>query len=267
MALVLQIALVIIGAGGAVVTAATLTNPFWRRLGIWGFGALGVVSLVLTIITYGQASDPLPDIKAWVWRSAQDFWQLMLAIISSRLFQIPVAFIAGLALGAVGLFIYQNRPPKEWHTSYDILKLGNRELLRADGEAVAALNKIAYELEEATVARDKAKPTGDFWAMKVLTDPPQAYREAEEKRKELDLQYYKQATIRQQCFTAAINEMYGRLRNGSLIAKGLLEPVAINTEETEIPAVHWHFLKFNEVGTQATGEGITYKAISVASRT
>jgi hypothetical protein len=65
-------------------------------------------------------------------------------------------------------------------------------------------------------------------------------------------------------YIAAVDDIYNKLRNGHLVAKGFLTPIDTKSEEVTIPASRWRFLKFNQDFTEASGEGITYKAIAVA---
>jgi hypothetical protein len=93
--LLLQILLLAIGAGGAVVTAITLSNPAWRFRCVVGFGAMGVLGLVLTIVTYEETAG-VPHLgDAWKWL-------VSLAMSLQRLpgFWLIVMFGGGVAIGA-----------------------------------------------------------------------------------------------------------------------------------------------------------------------
>ncbi len=63
MTLVLQIVLLVLGAGGAIVFAAAITNQFWRGLSIGIFSSLGVLAAFLTITTFesptAKPSEPI----------------------------------------------------------------------------------------------------------------------------------------------------------------------------------------------------------------
>jgi hypothetical protein len=95
MGLILQILLLAIGVGGAIVTAITLSDPVWRLRCVVVFGGMGLLGLVLTVVTYeGTAGVPhLED--AWKWL-------VYFATSLQRLpgFWLTVTFIGGLAIGA-----------------------------------------------------------------------------------------------------------------------------------------------------------------------
>ncbi len=89
---------------------------------------------------------------------------------------------------------------------------------------------------------------------------------AKQRAKEVFANVQKATTLRNASYNAAIDDIYRKLQNGDLVAKGFLIPIDINSEEIIIPASRWRFLKFNKDFTEASGEGIEYKAIAVARR-
>jgi hypothetical protein len=93
--LILQILLLAIGVGGAIVTAITLSNPAWRFRCVVGFGTMGVLGLVLTIVTYEETAG-VPHLGD-AWR-----WLVSLAVSLQRLpgFWLIVMFGGGVAIGA-----------------------------------------------------------------------------------------------------------------------------------------------------------------------
>jgi len=70
--LILNIVLLVIGAGGSIVSSLALNNPRARRWFIIGFGLMGALGLVLTIITYENTPDvphigeALADLKQFI---------------------------------------------------------------------------------------------------------------------------------------------------------------------------------------------------------
>jgi hypothetical protein len=73
-----------------------------------------------------------------------------------------------------------------------------------------------------------------------------------------------QATAR----ARALEDVYEKLINGTLIAKGFRHPIRSTTMEREIPAAHWRIIRFNGDFTEARSQnaslGIQYSGITVA---
>ena len=57
MGLILNLVLLVIGAGGAIVSALALENHRHRAVAVVSFGALGVAGFILTVLTYEQTPD------------------------------------------------------------------------------------------------------------------------------------------------------------------------------------------------------------------
>ena len=55
--LALNITVLLIGVGGALVMALTLSNPVWRRLWLFAFVFLGLIGLGLTVFTYEKTPE------------------------------------------------------------------------------------------------------------------------------------------------------------------------------------------------------------------
>jgi hypothetical protein len=144
-----------------------------------------------------------------------------------------------------------------------IQRYGDPELLasaRADLEAFREVENRARDakawlratIEFGAYAPEKFKET---WAQTwegVRTEHDAIDEECSTKRKASD------ASQRR-----LFGDIYKRLNNGSLVAKGFLKPVMPASEEVTIPASHWRFLRFNTLATEAKGEGIAYTAISI----
>src|ERR1700731_224295 len=96
MALLLQILLLAIGVGGAIVTAITLSDPTWRFRCVIAFGGMGVLGLALTVVTYEQTPGVPHLDDAWNW--LQNF-----AASIQRLpgFWVIVALTGGIFIGTL----------------------------------------------------------------------------------------------------------------------------------------------------------------------
>jgi len=62
MVLILQIVLLVIGVGGAIVSALALDNPTWRVRSVIGFATLGATGFVL-IPAFGRADSWLSGLR------------------------------------------------------------------------------------------------------------------------------------------------------------------------------------------------------------
>jgi predicted membrane channel-forming protein YqfA (hemolysin III family) len=57
LSLILNILVLLIGAGGAIVSSLTLSNPVWRKRTVIFFALMGVIGLILTVIAYENTPD------------------------------------------------------------------------------------------------------------------------------------------------------------------------------------------------------------------
>lgn len=67
-------------------------------------------------------------------------------------------------------------------------------------------------------------------------------------------------------------DLYGKLQNGSLVAKGFAEPIKAENDEIMIPKAQWRLVRLDgwplasTLGEEATGHGITYKSVRIKRR-
>jgi hypothetical protein len=191
----------------------------------------------------------------------------------------PVAWFVVLILGIMAPFLYVRRNQKvttsspstakpdirEWFTSTDIGHLGNEKLVlaaKADSERFDELEQQYQNFEAELYSISSAN---SLMALTSLVNPePNNISNLKERIRDLAGPLLRQKSKRDASFLRAIDDIHQKLQNGSLIAKGCLAPIESTTEEKAIPAWQWRFLKFNGDLTEASGEGITYKAIAVA---
>jgi hypothetical protein len=100
-ALFLNILLLLLSVGGAIVSSLTLSNATWRPRAIKIFGLIGLVSLVLTIFAYSNFG--LADISNVAADAAAAF---MMFTRNHSWFWPALCFLIGLVIGAhFGVFI------------------------------------------------------------------------------------------------------------------------------------------------------------------
>ena len=123
MILVLQLLILFIGAGGAVLTAYTLPESRFKWTVVSTFGLAGVAGFALTILTYEQLT--LSEAASSIWGGLQSGWGYLTALIQRRWLQILIALTIGIAIGVFGPREYQKRKTHRWYSSYDIFQLAD----------------------------------------------------------------------------------------------------------------------------------------------
>jgi drug/metabolite transporter superfamily protein YnfA len=275
MALALQIVLLVIGAGGAIVSALALHNPKSRTWCVIGFASLGLIGLLLTIVTY-ESTSGVPHFMDFVGVIAiplSDIWQYLLDLAQVRAFQIGLAFVLGFALFPLTIWIYRNFKndaylrKQQWFTCNAIGHLGDKRLMTAAQTASDRLSELEREYESVQAEIQSFGSAAAFRSMAGVTAPTDTdarYAAAVEKLRTITREMDAQRRTGNSAFRAALDDLYDRLRNEELVAKGCLAPIDASVTEQIIPAWQWRFLKFTGDYTEASGEGIAYKAIAVA---
>jgi hypothetical protein len=72
--------------------------------------------------------------------------------------------------------------------------------------------------------------------------------------------------LRERARRKALQDVYGKLTEGKLTAKGFKDPLGLNPKEIEIEAPYWKFLKFAGDYKEAEGKGIKFTGIEVAKK-
>lgn len=59
-------------------------------------------------------------------------------------------------------------------------------------------------------------------------------------------------------------DIHAKLARGELRARGFVPPVLANSQEIDIPAMHWRFLRLDIGQETVSGQGLTYVAVALA---
>ena len=142
--LTLQILVLLIGAGGSVVTAFTLPESRAKWGVVSTFGMAGLVGSTLTILTW-RASDFCRCRNLRMWR-AQSTWSYLTSLIQRRWFQLIAVFLAALLLGHFGPRLYERYKIRKWYSSYDILELADQRLREISDAKRRELHDISVRI-------------------------------------------------------------------------------------------------------------------------
>jgi hypothetical protein len=159
---------------------------------------------------------------------------------------------------------------RQWMASYNILDLGNPDLIRrvleTQREAKDTEREIAENDAQQRAARAKlATGGGQYAELKASLDP--APPELEALREVASNLYQRKHTAEQSYYTAhgnLLREIYEKLATGKLIAKGFLHPIGRHPSYRDIPAPQWRIIRFNADMTEAQGQSLKYSGIAVA---
>ena len=244
-------------------SACTLSNPVWRKRSIVFFAFMGGAGLLLTIITYEHTPDAL-HLGDIVQIIAGRFLQLL----GTWQFKIGGALIIGFIAFPIMQWVIKIYSPVdklEWVNGPEIFHLCDSKLVqtaRSDAERLRAL-----ELEDKNIQAENffCNQTGPF------ANPDQTELERTEKLDELKRRMAElypamsdAKTKRNISYAHIESDLYEKLINGNLVAKGFLAPINPYSEELLIPSARWRFLRFANELRDASGEDMTYKAVSVA---
>jgi hypothetical protein len=72
--------------------------------------------------------------------------------------------------------------------------------------------------------------------------------------------------LRDKARRKALGDIYNKLTEGKLIAKGFKDPLGVSPKEIEIDASYWKFLKFTGDYKEAEGKGMKFTGIEVAKK-
>lgn len=259
MVLALQIVLFIVAVVGVIATAATLTDPLWRKVGITGSILLGLVGVILHLAT----NETTQSIIASTWSGFVTF-------VQTRGFQIVLALLIGVAIGIAGrgpfkkLFHRAMNPPDKrlWLSNVDIYAWAGKERIRARNEAFdrseAAL--IAWHAAD----DEKSVVLAGLGAFASFTENPTPEVAEAQRKAEGALQNYGNAGRELQRLEAELrNTLHDRLVEGTLLAKGFLPPFSHQSVDVDIPPSQWRFLRFDKDMESAEGQGVKYIGVTV----
>lgn len=206
------------------------------------------------------------------WLKIKALWpslaELMASVATPQSWFVLFIFISAIFIfgGSKKTRPRRNEKQSNWYRQYGIPKLIDPALLRECEDIedkLAALNEQidALNSEEKAVT----PPTSFGYRGYVEMGEPNPERDAIRQRKLPIVELFnKERQLRIGAQSKALENLHEKLANGSLVAKGFLQPVLPKDEEVDIPQSKWRFLRFNSDFTEASGEGITYTAVTVA---
>jgi hypothetical protein len=187
-------------------------------------------------------------------------------------FWIAIASLSGLAVGMY-LDAFMRRwaathPDKKWLSSLKIFDLADPKLMNDAIKVEADNQEIMESIRRYQAERESliplTKPPFGSSPITAESEASEAIRILQASVREASLRSSALLETRERARMRALEDIYEKLQNGELIAKGLLEPVGANPKEINIPAEYWRFLKFKSDYKEAEGKGIKFTAIVVA---
>lgn len=260
MALALQIIIFVVAAGGVVVTAATLSNPFWKKVGIAAFTLLGVLGVVLHLAT----SETTLPFLATMWAAVVEFSQ-------ARIFQIIIALVVGFGIGVAGragiwkAFHRLTKPGPDkrvWLTGVEIYAWARERIVGQRNTALDRVEVTAAHWRE--LERKKEEVAAGLGPYAMLSDPPSPeYADAKIKAQTAFNDYSRATDELTRVEMQIRNIIHEGLIAERFLAKGFLPPFTHQSIDVGIPASQWRFLRFDKDMQTAEGQGVTYIGVSV----
>jgi hypothetical protein len=264
MLLAASIIALLVSVAGIIVAALAVPDSVAKRRSIYAAIVLGAVWVMVTIIAYEQT----PGNPLYFSDAIALIRDRLSSVVSNHLTQIFAAIGLGLGIGW-GLKTALDRKREaaafkalEWKVSYDFLNLAERSLVEAHKQKRVEAERI----------NDKFKPLYEAY-MKLGAGVAGAVRESTAEEEEIDsqrdtLNAELQAITKQRdnLYIQMQQNVHDKLTSGELVAKGFLMPLSPKPIEIIIPKEQWRFLRFRDNFQKASGEGISYTGVAVASR-
>jgi hypothetical protein len=268
LALILNIVLLVIGAGGAIVSSLTLSNPRARRWAVICFGLMGVVGFVLTIITYENTPDVphLGDALSDVKQAISSFGEGHLWIWTF------LCLAVGLAAGVYGVRFLPKREHKDktapvvrdWLDPLVAIEKYADPKLRAERDSgrgtAETLKALIDSLNQQFNAETQKLPFGPApnHDSDLVAELGKKHRIAREQLNQLGEQVW---FIEREI----VNRIVGQLKGGDLAAKGFRQTKDSVADSSDIiPKDQWQLLKFDTYDTHMqTARGGNWKYIGV----
>jgi hypothetical protein len=258
--LILNLILLLIGAGGAIVSALALENPVYRIRAVIFFGIMGIVGFCLTLVTYGVPH--FADAMAYVQPPLIAFWDAFIWTIWRPSVGMLVALVVGLVLGPTSVIFYSKFKSRTWYSSYDIFKLADPALMRS---ADVAENEI-QELAERILALGEERRNFGLQPDGSINIDRDALEILQAATRRASAQNSAAHDLREKARRMALGDIYNKLTEGKLVARGFKDPLGLNPKEKEIESSYWKFLKFTGDYKEAEGKGIKFTGIEVARK-
>jgi hypothetical protein len=253
--------------GGIAMTAAGWKHPFFIRTmfvlaGISAFAGLGWPWL--KTVTPASLADALREVSQSpaVW-----FCLLLVAVTAYALYRRPRVHLESAAPRPRGEQQQQPRRAepsgKPWIVAPMVKRYGDPQLFALAMADLEGVREVEGRARAAKAQLDAVITFGGSPSEKLAELMPQAWKDARARHIEVDEECSAKRRASDASYRRLLDDIYKKLYNGSLVAKGFLKPVTHTSEEITIPASHWRFLRFNALMTEAEGQGIAYTAISV----
>jgi hypothetical protein len=161
----------------------------------------------------------------------------------------------------------QKRQPdsRQWFSSYKIFDLAEPSLMKAAVGLEESTELAEKHLED--IQRDRQlfgfrRNATD--AINDLVNPSPEMVQWKAAEEEATRKFLTEQRQRDSARAGALEDIYQKLRNGKLVAKGFAPPVGSDSGELEIPVAYWRLIRFNGDYTQAKGQELQYVGITVA---
>jgi hypothetical protein len=240
-----------------------------KKLVLFLFGAFVTAIIAYYVGKYLEKHD-LVDVTGAVWGRVMTWVDYLGALLAQRWFWPTFFGLTGFA-GGLYLDAFMRRwvaSDKKWLSSLKIFDLADPNLMKDAIKAEADNQEIMESIRNYQAERESlmplAKPPFGSSPIMAESETSEAIRILQASVREASLRSSALLETRERARMRALDDIYQKLQNGQLIAKGLLEPVGTNPKEINIPAEYWRFLKFKSDYKEAEGKGIKFTAIVVA---
>lgn len=266
--LILNILLLLIGVGGAIVSSLTLSNTRARFWWLTGFSVMGAIGLVLTVVTYENTAD-VPHLSDLVSKLAGNvssfgrdyFWIWTLLCVA-----------IGLALGAcVSHFLPKRKRTdkaaplvKSWLDPLTAIETYADPTLRTARDS----RRAAAEDLKRQIDSIKREWDAEIQKLPFGPDPdhdPDLVADLSRRHKEAAVQLHQLGEEVWVIEREITKNVVGQLKEGKLVAKGFKQTKDSVAELTEIiPRDQWQLLKFDTYDTHMqTVRGGNWKYIGM----
>jgi hypothetical protein len=250
--------------GGIVASALALPDRY-RRFFIATFSVLAVGNLILIIRT-SEATSDMPHFSDLLlsFKAAAEISRNRLGdLVQDWFFELGLALVVGTLIGIFGPREYQKRVRRNWFSSYDIFKLANPELMKNAYVAEDEVQKLSEQIRDLAIQRENLRIPFGIGPVSEEYQPMALLREAAREASAKNIALHE---LREKARRNALDDLYEKLKVGTLIARGFKDPLGLNPKEVEIEASYWKFLKFTSDYKEAEGKGIKFTGIEVARK-
>lgn len=238
-----DIALEVTRAGRALVPWMALENPAVRRRAITVFAALAVLEFLRIAIT-DERTPGMPHLLDAVDAArdgARAAWVHLLAwpILS------PVLILAA-AIGGLAIWSYARFGRREWLGSGDIVKkLADPEIMKDVEAAWEDMRRWEQSIEALREERSALAAPYNYLGVVLPPKVAHLYRKFGNAQLKVDDRVHLAGEAHRRALARALEEVYGKLRDGRLVARGRKAPVTGHGKIIRIPAEHWEVIRFN----------------------